>query len=522
MLTSKILSAMLILTCSPSTQSSPSSADNDFYKKADCSSMADLEMPRETLDEIPAHSDDEAGEYQDSPEELPVDVLLGALPSDVLGDLASAALGTQHESTDIAGMDDLELGMLDLEVQLPRAWHDIDDPERGMLDLEVPVIDEDTNVASQQDGRSSDLVGMILGGKFKIGNLVSCDTYSDVYAATCDMDDDSAPPPHVEARIFPTDGLDEKIKTYRRRSMRRLSKRTLWKEVRGPNVILVYRKGIDETSAGSGNAHSMSSPGGVQDSRSNPLAPPIPRTKNRESARIKQKEKRTKRREALRQGQDGRTNDGPRSEPRQNNNPNLEERTIACLLALEYLQSYRALLFSRDPHPGASRKEGVHEQPDESALPPYLQQDPVKYIEIASATELATLMQVKHGEEAFLGKLQQRLPGIRSRTLQRYLSMCTQTAPDGEASEAWDLKKKRMLETYQALDRVEPFVKELVAKAGDSRWKLGQQLDLVQRKFDIWSGERDVDHGQGSALRKEMLTRFLCVLVPHTLPYGYV
>src|SRR3569833_3361622 len=131
MLTSKILSAMLILTCSPSTQSSPSSADNDFYKKADCSSMADLEMPRETLDEIPAHSDDEAGEYQDSPEELPVDVLLGALPSDVLGDLASAALGTQHENTDIAGMDDLELGMLDLEIQLPRAWRGGGGPGRG-------------------------------------------------------------------------------------------------------------------------------------------------------------------------------------------------------------------------------------------------------------------------------------------------------------------------------------------------------------------------------------------------------
>ncbi|RYP74555.1 hypothetical protein DL769_004000 [Monosporascus sp. CRB-8-3] len=419
--------------------------------------------------------------------------------------------------------------------------NEADDPQPKHLDNLLGSSSFDQAASEPHDNREEvdQLTGILLGDDFRIGQLLRRDNHSDLYAIT--REDDVLPRPDVEARVYTTDGIDKKLAQYRRRNMRRLATRSLWRGRVNERTIFIYQKDSEDgqqenvlaSRAGSSNgqdtARTLNSGG---DNVLEVLDSILASARNgeaarAEAARAKQQRRRARQRETKRapEAEDrpvahedgGNRHSGGDDKP--GKNPTLEERTIDILVSLHRAQSFRESTLRRDPGREDDRQDRESDLRSNQALPSYLRADPLEGMKVTNTQELVTLVEAKREEVELLKRLRARLPKLRDKKLQQYVSLCTQVIPEEESADDWDMKKKQALEIYRALDRVGPFIIELLSKVESCHSTLTNHLDFVTQRFSAWS-EMRFDEDQELALKKESLGKLLGVLLPHTAVYG--
>lgn len=398
---------------------------------------------------------------------------------------------------------------------------EVDDLQSKDLDRLLGSLSLDQDVMRPPDnGEVDELIGILVGNKFRIDKLIRHDNHSDIYTVT--YKDDATPSLSVEARAYTTSGIDRKLAQYRQQNMRRLEKRSLWKGSLSGKTIFVYQKDKEDDRAGdvlplrtsgSNSQDATDIQNSSDDSFLGITDPPtVPETK-RERVRLRQQKRLARQREARRsaEGESGRdthreSSSQSRGVDRHGKNPTLEERTIDILVSLYCLQSYGESTLCQAPASGDDHRGGGSALAS-SALLSYLQEIPLESV-MVNVQELEVFVKAKREEAEYMRKLHARLPGLQDETLQQYVTLCTKVVPKGEEADDWDERKKSALKIYRVLDHVSPFVAELLEKAERCHLWLARQLEFVK--------------GEELTLRKESLEKLLSVLVPQTLVYGKV
>ncbi|KAH9885008.1 hypothetical protein F4778DRAFT_518212 [Xylariomycetidae sp. FL2044] len=160
---------------------------------------------------------------------------------------------------------------------------------------------EPTLNGSVTDSECEDPAGVLVGGKFILGEFIREVSHAKVFAVTpVDHSADSNGGPNIastlEARLYDLQNLSPKLRRYRLRSVKRLSTRQVLKEEWRGKEIIVYKTGVIEGSkeSGRGGVDATSLSGSESLAGDDKVVPTIKPKSNyrRESHRLRQRDRR--------------------------------------------------------------------------------------------------------------------------------------------------------------------------------------------------------------------------------------
>ncbi|PMD34658.1 hypothetical protein L207DRAFT_638184 [Hyaloscypha variabilis F] len=353
----------------------------------------------------------------------------------------------------------------------------------------------DTHICKGVDS----LINVFLDRRFRVTGFLRRDNHAEVYSILCVP----SPSECFEARAYDLGGLSPKLRQYRLRSIKRLSKRTVLEALWGGRTVIVYKAGTEMIQGKETSEHKEPLPSEL------PPRDGLPRfventevkrqikttDRQQEMARIRQLERRQSKRRSKRQMDPSRnlreeTAKGYKTEvdsPRET----AEEEALYVLLYIAHSDE----LHLRDQLPAATRL----------SLERYLQKSDLNF---EDDNEMEAFMKTKHHELLFLRRQQKKLPALLKRRHDEFEQILrapppypVRAPPPYPSNFEHQQSVKMAQHRYKVIKNVSDILPKLIHEVDTVHRELRKRLTLARQK------KQEVENLIAIGVERKRLTR---------------